>query len=447
MSDDFVQSITIFVVDDAPAIRESLAGVLGDEGYEVFSFPDARSFFKELETTEPSLVLLDIWLPGTDGMAVLGQIRRIHPELPVIMMSGHAGIETAVNAIKLGAADFLEKPLHLDVLVDKIAELLKHYKRLRQPLAPDAQPEAARNLDDVRPGAAELIEGRRHQCTLRGNVVLNGTGLLTGRKTGIIVSPLGPNSGIVFQALDGTAIPGHITALENLAKVTPGQVFTANSTALAHNNRHIRTVEHLMAALSMAGISNVLIKADEEVPNIDGSATDFCRLIAEAGVVEQNVMRREVVIRERIQVGIQDPDEKYLYIEPFDGFEVRMRVNYPAPILEQEYTFNAATDSFDKEIAPARSFNTFENIDMAQKLGMVGSGYLNSHIIIHDGKVINTSLRFPDEFVRHKILDLIGDLLLVGYPLQGRVVANMTSHGYNQALARKIHLALRSVKK
>ncbi|MCF6291042.1 MAG: UDP-3-O-acyl-N-acetylglucosamine deacetylase [Desulfobacterales bacterium] len=442
MTDNFVQNITIFVVDDAPAIRESLAGVLGDEGYEVCSFPDARSFFNELETTEPSLVLLDIWLPGTDGMAVLGQVRRIHPDLPVIMMSGHAGIETAVNAIKMGAADFLEKPLHLDVLVDKIAELLKQYKRLRAPLAQDAQPVAAQDSDDIRPGAAELVEGGRHQCTLRGNVVLNGTGLLTGRKTGIIVSPLDPNSGIVFQALDGTAIPGHITALENPAKGTSGQVFTANSTALVHNNRHIRTVEHLMAALSMAGISNVLIKSDEEVPNIDGSATDFCRMIEEAGVVEQNVMRREVVIRDRIQVGIEDPDEKYLYVEPFDGFEVRMRVNYPAPIFEQEYTFNAATGSFDKEIAPARSFNTFENIDMAQKMGMVGSGYLNSHIIIHDGKVINTSLRFPDEFVRHKILDLIGDLLLVGYPVQGRVVANMTSHGYNQALARKIHLAL-----
>jgi UDP-3-O-[3-hydroxymyristoyl] N-acetylglucosamine deacetylase len=91
------------------------------------------------------------------------------------------------------------------------------------------------------------------------------------------------------------------------------------------------------------------------------------------------------------------------------------------------------------DIAPARSFNTFENIDMAQKQGMVGSGYLNSHIIIHDGKVINTQLLFPDEFVRHKILDLLGDLYLLGYGIRGRVVGNMTSHGLNQALAIKIH--------
>jgi UDP-3-O-[3-hydroxymyristoyl] N-acetylglucosamine deacetylase len=436
------QNILIFVVDDEPAICETLEGVLSDEGYDVLTFPDAHSFFRKLETTKPALVLLDIWLPGSDGMAVLGQMRQIHPEIPVIMMSGHAGIESAVNAIKMGAADFLEKPLHLDVLVGKISELLQHYKRLKEPLVPDTRPEAVQGLDDIGPGVVELIESSEPQRTLHGNVVLNGTGLLSGRKTGIIVNPQGPNSGIIFQALDGTAIPGHITVLENLANGPAGPAFSANSTVLVQNNRHIRTVEHLMASLSMAGITNVLIKADEEIPNIDGSAIDFCQLIKEAGIVEQKEMRQEVVIRERIQVGNEKADEKYLYIEPYDGFEVTMRVNYPGPIFEQEFTFNAGTDSFEKEIAPARTFNTFENIDMAQKLGKVGSGYLNSHIIIHDGKVINTSLRYPDEFVRHKILDLIGDLCLVGYPVRGRVVANMTSHGYNQALAQKIHLAL-----
>jgi UDP-3-O-[3-hydroxymyristoyl] N-acetylglucosamine deacetylase len=442
---DSVDKILIFVVDDEPAIRQTLEGVLSDEDYDVVAFSDAFSFFDKLKTMQPSLVLLDIWLPGSDGMAVLGQLRRIHPEIPVIMMSGHAGIESAVNAIKLGAADFLEKPLYLDVLVDKIARILKHYRRLQEPLVPDRrQGKDRENLDDISPGTAVLIESRQPQRTLRGNVVLNGTGLLSGRKTGIIVNPVTPDSGIVFQSLDGTTIPGHITALEKLSNDGKRQDFTANSTVLVRNNHHIRTVEHLMAALSMAEISNVLVIADEEVPNIDGSATDFCRLLREAGVVEQSIPRKEVVIQKRLQVGIERPDEKYLYIEPYDGFEIRMRVNYPAPIFEQEFTFNAATDSFEKEIAPARSFNTFENIDMAQKMGKVGSGYLNSHIIIHDGKVINTSLRYPDEFVRHKILDLIGDLFLVGYPIRGRVVANMVSHGYNQALAQKIHLALQT---
>ena len=194
-----------------------------------------------------------------------------------------------------------------------------------------------------------------------------------------------------------------------------------------------------MAALSMAGLDNVLIKADEEIPNVDGSALDFARLLDEAGTVDQDAEVTEAVICEKLSIGEEDPDQKYLYVEPYDGFEVTMRVNYPPPILEQQLTFNAEQDSFLNEIAPARSFNTFQNIDMAQKMGKVGSGYLNSHIIIYDGKVINTELRFTDEFVRHKILELIGDLFLLGYPLRGRVVANMTSHGYNQALVQKIY--------
>jgi UDP-3-O-[3-hydroxymyristoyl] N-acetylglucosamine deacetylase len=121
-----------------------------------------------------------------------------------------------------------------------------------------------------------------------------------------------------------------------------------------------------------------------------------------------------------------------------------MRVDYPPPIGEQIFTFNPAIQSFAGEIAPARSFNTFENIEMAQRLGKVGGGYLHSHIIMHEGKVINTELRYPDEFVRHKILDMIGDLYLLGYTIRGRIIANMTSHGYNQALVERLYRAIQS---
>jgi UDP-3-O-[3-hydroxymyristoyl] N-acetylglucosamine deacetylase len=143
-------------------------------------------------------------------------------------------------------------------------------------------------------------------------------------------------------------------------------------------------------------------------------------------------------------VGNEEKHEKHLYAEPFEGFEISMRVDYPLPIGEQVLTFSPATSSFAKEIAPARSFNTFENIEMAQKMGKVGGGYLHSHIIMYNGKVINTQLRYPDEFVRHKILDLIGDLYLLGLPIRGRVVANMTSHGYNQALVQRLYQAVQS---
>ena len=438
------KSQIICVVDDEPAIRETLENVLSDEGYPVMSCEDSECFYQELEQQTPALVLLDIWLPGTDGMAVLSRLRETHPDLPVIMMSGHAGIDAAVNAIKLGAVDFMEKPLQLEILLDKIAIVLSNKPPDKiKDLASDTRMEVAKIINpNVPSGAVRLEESEKPQRTLKGNVVLNGKGLLTGRNTGVILSPLDPNSGIVFQTLDDTSLSAHITNIENFDQSVAKQSFSANSTVLARENRRVRTVEHLMASLHMAGITNVLAKVDEEIPNIDGSANDFSELIKDAGIQDQDVPAKDAVVLEPIQVGRKKLEEKHLYAEPFDGFEVKMRVDYSAPIGEQKLIFNSDQDSFDLEIAPARSFNTFENIDLAQKKGTVGSGYLDSHIIIHEGKVINTDLRFPDEFVRHKILDLIGDLYLLGYPLRGRVVANMTSHGYNQALVQKLHVAL-----
>ena len=438
------KSQLIYVVDDEPAIRDILESVLSDEGYPAITCQNSKVFYDQLEKQTPDLVLLDIWLPGTDGMAILSTLRETHPDLPVIMMSGHAGIDAAVNAIKKGAVDFMEKPLQLEILLDKIAVVLSNKPpEKKKDLASDTQMEVARIINPIIPsGAIQLKDSDRQQRTLKNNVVLNGKGLLTGRNTGVILSPLDSNSGIIFQTLDETSLPAHITNIENFDQSVAKQSFSANSTVLARDNRKVRTVEHLLAALSMAGITNVLAKVDEEIPNIDGSANHFTELINEAGVQDQDGAVKDAVVLEPIQVGRKKIDEKHLYVEPFDGFEVKMRVDYASPIGEQKLTFNSEKDSFESDIAPARSFNTFENIDIAQKTGTVGSGYLDSHIIMHDGKVINTELRYPDEFVRHKILDLIGDLYLLGYPLRGRVVANMTSHGYNQALVQKLHVAM-----
>jgi UDP-3-O-[3-hydroxymyristoyl] N-acetylglucosamine deacetylase len=275
-------------------------------------------------------------------------------------------------------------------------------------------------------------------------VVLNGIGLLSGRNTGVILSPLGTNEGIVFETLDGQTIRGHITSLEEFSRTASPKTFSANSTTLDNGKRRVRTIEHLMAVLSMYGITNALIKVDEEVPNIDGSAKAFCDLIEEAGIEEQSAFTKVAVIRRKIGVGNEGRQEKHLFAEPYEGFEISMRVDYPPPIGEQVLTFNPEKGSFAREIAPARSFNTFENIEMAQKLGKVGGGYLHSHIIMYDGKVINTELRYPDEFVRHKILDLIGDLFLLGLRIRGRIAANMTSHGYNQALVQRLYQAVQS---
>ncbi len=433
----------IFVVDNEPAICETVKGVLQDEGYSAISCPDADTLFKKIDSQHPSLVLLDIWLPGTDGMEILRQFKTTFPHIPVIMMSGHAGIDAAVNAIKRGAFDFLEKPLTLEVLLEKVAAALTIQPQKETGKLPSESQTARMTGQAIYADALSLVESKQPQRTLKKNVVLNGHGLLTGRNTGIIVSPLGVNEGIVFQTLDGYAIPAHITSLENFSQIdTTSRTFTVNSTVLARNGHRVRTVEHLMGALSMFGLTNVQIKTDEEIPNIDSSAEGFCQLIQEAGVVDQSAHAKCIVVHEKLGVGIENLKEKHLFVEPFDGFEIQMRVNYPPPIRVQSFTFNGKQHSFEEEIAPARTFNTFENIDMAQKIGKIGSGYLNSHIIMHDGKVINTKLRYPDEFVRHKILDLIGDLYLIGFPIQGRFIANMTSHSYNHSLIKKIHVAL-----
>ncbi len=434
----------ICIVDDQPDICATISGILSDEGYDVVSFEEAESFWQSLDTVVPSLVLLDIWLPGVDGLELLKQLHQRVPGLPVIMMSGHAGIETAVNAIKLGACDFMEKPLSLEMLLDKVEGALQGRGQHEVAVADSrGHKEGLVACEDiVAAGAVEIVTSTQRQRTVAENVVLNGVGLLSGRKTGIILTPAGVNEGVVFQPLDGKAIPGHITSLENYFKKGPSKAFSANSTTLENGLQQIRTVEHLMAVFSVYGISNVVVKVLDEIPNIDGSGKGFDELVLKAGIVEQQAALKEAVIRKKIAVGKEDPKEKHLYVEPYDGFEIVMRVDYPEPIGEQILTFNPAYDSFSKEIAPARSFNTFENIEMAQRLGKVGGGYLNSHIIMHEGKVINTELRYPDEFVRHKILDLIGDLYLLGLPIRGRIYANMTSHGYNQALVERLYRAI-----
>jgi UDP-3-O-[3-hydroxymyristoyl] N-acetylglucosamine deacetylase len=433
----------ICIIDDQPQICSTVSGILTDEGYKTIVFEDAESFWHSLDTQEPSLVLLDIWLPGVDGLELLKLLHQRFPTLPIIMMSGHAGIETAVTAIKAGAYDFMEKPLHLEILLEKVDSAINQRPLRNGPTPPSGTGPDTTNLDYLIPnGTVDVVVSSEPQRTLGENIVLNGVGLLSGRKTGIILSPLGINEGVIFQTLDGQIIPGHITSLENYPKTDPSKIFSANSTALENGRQQVRTVEHLMATFSINGITNVLIKVDDEIPNIDGSAKDFNDLITQVGIVEQHAPSKVAVIRQKIGVGKEESHEKYLYAEPFEGFEIVMRVDYPLPIGEQIFTFNPEKGSFSGEIAPARSFNTFENIEMAQRLGKVGSGYLNSHIIMHDGKVINTELRYSDEFVRHKILDLIGDLYLLGFSIRGRIVANMTSHGYNQALVERLYRAI-----
>jgi UDP-3-O-acyl N-acetylglucosamine deacetylase len=272
-----------------------------------------------------------------------------------------------------------------------------------------------------------LISARRreHNCqrTLRRSMVLSGRGLHSGIKTGLILSPLPPNSGIVFGNIsDGSTIPAHLDFVES----------TEYATSLKKGNSRASTIEHVLATLHAYRITNLLVKINNEVPIMDGSAAEFCQLLDDAGIEEQNAELDEINISDRYIIGDVDPGEKYMVVEPCDALTIHYTLNYPNPVGRQEYTFvleNA--QSFKEQIAPARTFGFLKDIEALEKKGLASGGRLNNFILIDEEKIINTELRFPDEFVRHKILDLIGDLYLLGHPVRGKITANMTGHTQN----------------
>jgi len=278
--------------------------------------------------------------------------------------------------------------------------------------------------------APEKKVKRLRQKTLKRSVVLSGQGLHSGMKAGLILSPLPPNSGIVFGNITTSeTIPAHIDYVKS----------TEYATSLMKEEASAKTIEHFMAVLHAYQISNLLVKISDEIPIMDGSALDFCQLIEEAGIDEQEVELDEIVIDKKYSIGEVSQNSKYISIEPHHAFAVKYLLNYPKPVGEQVYTFTLDnSNSFKTKIAPARTFGFVKDIGELEKKGLASGGRLHNCILIDDEKIVNTELRFPDEFVRHKILDLIGDFYLLGKPIKGLITAHMTGHSDNNALLKKI---------
>jgi len=272
---------------------------------------------------------------------------------------------------------------------------------------------------------------RRMQRTLKRSMVLSGRGLHSGDKTGLILTPLPPGSGIVFGNISsGETIPANINYV----------VSTDYATSLQVNGSAARTIEHLLAVLHAYRISNLMVKINNEVPIMDGSALDFCQMVEDAGIDEQDEPLDEIIVDRRHSLGEADRKQKFLTVEPADTFSVHYTLNYPRPVGRQEYTFVMSdAEDFKREIAPARTFGFLKDIEALNERGLASGGRLNNFILIDDEKIVNTDLRFPDEFVRHKILDMVGDLYLLGRPLRAKITANMTGHSDNIALVRLLH--------
>ncbi|MFL6192896.1 MAG: UDP-3-O-acyl-N-acetylglucosamine deacetylase, partial [Thermoanaerobaculia bacterium] len=350
----------ILIVDDEPGILSTLGGILADEGYDTLTTTSGQEALSLYEAKRPSVVFLDVWLADRDGLETLQALREADPAAAVVMMSGHGTTSTAVKAIKMGAFDYLEKPLSYKRAVDAAAGALDYRKSLQARSRRSApgrarereRPEAERRLE-APPELPLLADTGRRQRTLRHSTVIYGLGLHSGQRTGMVLQPLPENSGLHFLNLPtGVEIPAHIRAVAE----------TDYATTLSGEGESIKTVEHLLSALHAYGVGNLLIKVNGEIPVLDGSALEFCKIFEEVGIAEQDEPQREVVIDRRYEVG---KGEKVLAIEPAERFSVSYLLRYPAPVGEQSYEFTLnSPDVYKAEIAPARTFGFMKDLKM-----------------------------------------------------------------------------------
>jgi UDP-3-O-[3-hydroxymyristoyl] N-acetylglucosamine deacetylase len=267
------------------------------------------------------------------------------------------------------------------------------------------------------------------QRTLRRPISCAGIGLHSGRKVTLSLKPAPQDFGIRFRRTDlgGLEIPAGAAYVGRIQYAT----------GLTRDEGMVDTVEHLLAALVSSGIDNAAVELNTpEVPIMDGSAAPFIYLIQEAGVRRLAAPRRYLKVLRPITLSRGD---KRIALYPSDHFKVTYSISFDHPLLRhQARTLRITEDTFVEDIAPARTFCFLKEVEMLRQNGLALGGSLDNAIVIGETGVLNSALRFEDEFVRHKILDVIGDLALVGYPIIGHVVAHRGGHALHTAFASRI---------
>jgi len=271
------------------------------------------------------------------------------------------------------------------------------------------------------------------QRTIKNVIRASGVGLHTGKRTLMTVRPAAPDTGIVFRRTD-LSVPVDIPARAgNVGETILG-------TSLVKGEVRVSTVEHLLSAFAGLGIDNALVElAGPEVPIMDGSAGPFVFLLQSAGLEQQRTPKRFVRIRKPVKVV---DDDKWARFDPFDGFKVNFEIEFNHPIFKrhgQRATMDFSTTSFLKEISRARTFGFMCDLESMRARNLALGGNLDNAIVLDDSKVLNEGgLRYEDEFVKHKILDAIGDLYLLGHSLIGEFSAFKSGHGLNNRLLRAL---------
>ena len=265
------------------------------------------------------------------------------------------------------------------------------------------------------------------QRTIRRQVETEGVGLHSGQSVRLTLSPAVADTGVLFRAPDGTLIPATIDS------VVDGHF----ATTIGAFGVKVRTIEHLMAATAAMGIDNLVIDVSaNELPAMDGSSRPFVDLLASAGRVSLAATQRPLVIEEPVRV---EDGTRWIQVLPAESYRISYTLDHDHPAIGLQVASYVVTEEvFAEQIAPARTYGFLRDMGAMRRNGLALGGSLDNAVVVGKRGVLNDTLRFPDEFVRHKILDLIGDVALLGRPLVGHVIARNGGHALNHQLLTAI---------
>jgi UDP-3-O-[3-hydroxymyristoyl] N-acetylglucosamine deacetylase len=275
------------------------------------------------------------------------------------------------------------------------------------------------------------------QRTIKQLVKTTGVGLHSGRRVELTLRPAAPNTGIVFHRID---LPEVVDLPAQAGMVKD----TRMASVLGQGAARVSTVEHLMSALAGLGIDNLHVDLTaEEVPIMDGSAATFVYLLRSAGIEEQAVPKQFLRVLKAVEIREGEGDQaKWARLEPHEGFSLAFSIDFQHPAIDSTASFaeiDFATHSYVKEIARARTFGFVNEVEALRSAGLARGGSLDNAIVMDEYRVLNVDgLRYDDEFVKHKILDAVGDLYLIGKPLVARYVACKSGHAINNQLVRAL---------
>ncbi|MDA8134953.1 MAG: UDP-3-O-acyl-N-acetylglucosamine deacetylase [Desulfobacteraceae bacterium] len=270
------------------------------------------------------------------------------------------------------------------------------------------------------------MTGYTAQTTLAKSISFSGVGVHSGKTTRLTLRPAPQNHGIKFRRVD---LPGtqDIQALFKLV------VDTSLATVIGTNGAIVSTIEHLMASFSGLGIDNALVEIDDyEIPIMDGSAKIFTQMMEAAGIVLLDAPKHYFIVKKPVELV---EDDKSVSVYPCPCFKITCRIDFPHPLIgKQEITFDREKDNFERDISRARTFGFIKDLELLKRFSLGKGGSLDNAIIIDEDRILNEEgLRYPDEFVRHKLLDSLGDFSLLGMPIKGHIITYKSGHALNHS--------------